>query len=107
MERKERYLFSRLTLQNHISTLNKNMSESFNPLLIIGKRLKEAKEYLEQHQILYDFKPIVKEYNFGGVLAIHITYKHGTHFYKYYDFQIENPEENAIVVSFDGLYKSL
>lgn len=38
MERKERYLFSRLTLKNHISTINKNMSKSFNPLFIIGKR---------------------------------------------------------------------
>ncbi len=82
------------------------MTTSFHPLYVIGKTIKEAKEYFEQHQIKYNLQTSSKCYNFGGALSIHISYEIGTHFYKYYDYQIEDPKENCIIISFEGVSDS-
>ena len=83
-----------------------NKMTSFHPLYVIGKTIKEAKEYFDQHQIKYNLQTSSKEYNFGGALSIHISYEIGTHFYKYYDYQIEDPKENGIIISFEGVSDS-
>ncbi len=82
------------------------MTTSFHPLYVIGKTIKEAKEYFEEHQIKYNLQTSSKCYNFGGALSIHISYEIGTHFYKYYDYQIEEPKENGIIISFEGVSDS-
>ena len=50
---------------------------SFHPLYVIGKTIKEAKEYFDQHQIKYNLQTSSKAYNFGGALSIHTTYEIG------------------------------
>ncbi len=73
--------------------------ERFNPLYVIGKTRKEGIEYFDKFNIIYHFKSCIKE-NFS--LAIHTSYKEGTHFYKIYDFNSKNPHDD-IILSFKGV----
>lgn len=75
------------------------LEERFNPLFIIGKTRKEGIEYLTKYNIIYYFKSCVKT-NYH--LAIHTSYNEGTHFYKIYDFNSSNPD-NDIILSFKGV----
>jgi hypothetical protein len=73
--------------------------ERFNPLFIIGKTRKEAIEYLNKFNIIYNFNSCVKT-NYH--LVIHTSYQEGTHFYKIYDFNSSNKDDD-IILSFKGV----
>ncbi len=73
--------------------------EKFNPLYVIGRTRNEAKEYLEKFNIQYYFESSIKT---NYKLAIFTSYKEGTHFYKIYDYNSKNKDED-IILSFEGV----
>ena len=74
-------------------------TEHFNPLYVLGKRVSEAKLYFEKFNISYTFDNCLIKF---ATLAIHKSYKEGTHIYKIYNYNIPN-EDDAIITHFQGV----
>jgi len=77
--------------------------ERFNPLFIIGKTRREGVEYLDKFGIIYKFESCGKSY---GSISLFEVNKINTHFYKIYDFNSKNENED-IIISFEGYQKSV
>lgn len=75
------------------------LEEKFNPLYIVGKTRNEAKEYLEKHNIQYYFESSIIT---NCKTALFTSYKEGTHFYKIYDYNSKNKDED-LILSFEGV----
>ena len=73
--------------------------EKFNPLFVIGKTRKEAIEYFNKHNIMYNFESCILN---SIKLAIYTSHKEGTHFYSIYDYNSNNSDQD-IIVNFNGI----
>ncbi len=76
------------------------MNKKFNPTYPIGKKYREAIEYLNTFNIKFSMDECRINY---GSLAIHRGYESGTHMYKFYKYN-SNSEDDWIVSNFDGVY---